>query len=462
LRGNERVAPVAKRQINYRLRDWGISRQRYWGCPIPIIHCEVCGVVPVPVKDLPVQLPEDVTFDRPGNPLDRHPTWKNVACPQCGKAARRETDTMDTFVDSSWYFARFTDPWIESAPTDRKMVDAWLPVDQYIGGIEHAILHLLYSRFFTRAMKKTGHAGVDEPFAGLFTQGMVVHETYAKENGEWVTPAEVTIEGIEGGARTAKLVTTGEPIKIGSIEKMSKSKRNTIDPDDIMATYGADVARWFMLSDSPPERDVEWTERGVQGAWRFTNRLWRLVGEAAEIAAKAPAARPDSFSEPALAIRKAAHGALAKVTDAVEKLHFNVCVAHTYEFANALGSAVANTAVTPDFAWAVREAAGILVRLFHPMMPHLAEECWAALGHATLVADEPWPVLEAELLVENTITLPVQINGKKRADVTVARDAKSPEIEAAVLALDAVQKALDGKRPKKVIVVPQRIVNVVA
>ncbi|MBX9847135.1 MAG: leucine--tRNA ligase [Xanthobacteraceae bacterium] len=457
-RGNR---PVAQRQVNYRLRDWGISRQRYWGCPIPIIHCEACGVVPVPVKDLPVQLPEDVTFDKPGNPLDRHPTWRNVACPQCGKPARRETDTMDTFVDSSWYFIRFTDPWNESAPTDPKVANAWMPVNQYIGGIEHAILHLLYSRFFTRAMRKTGHVNLDEPFAGLFTQGMVVHETYQKADGEWVTPAEVTIEGADD-ARTAKLTATGEPIKIGSVEKMSKSKRNTIDPDDIMATYGADVARWFMLSDSPPERDVEWTERGVQGAWRFTNRLWRLVGEAAGIAAQAPATRPDSFSEPALALRKAAHGALSKVTDAVEKLHFNVCVAHIYEFANALGSAVANTQVTPDFAWSVKEAAGILVRLFHPMMPHLAEECWAALGHKTLVADEAWPALEAGLLVENTITLPVQINGKKRADVTVAREAKAPEIEAAVLALDAVQKALDGKRPKKVIVVPQRIVNVVA
>src|SRR4051812_38341988 len=458
-RGNR---PVGQRQVNFRLRDWGISRQRYWGCPIPIIHCDSCGVVPVPVKDLPVELPEDVTFDRPGNPLDRHPTWKNVACPQCGKAARRETDTMDTFVDSSWYFIRFTDPWIADAPTDPKIANAWMAVDQYIGGIEHAILHLLYSRFFTRAMKKTGHVNVDEPFAGLFTQGMVVHETYAKQNGEWVTPAEVTIDGAEGGARSAKLTTTGEPIKIGGIEKMSKSKKNTIDPDDIMATYGADVARWFMLSDSPPERDVEWTERGVQGAWRFTNRLWRLIGEATELAKNTPAERPTTFGEPALALRKAAHGALARVSDAIEKLHFNVAVAHIYEFANALGGAVAKPAASPDFAWAMKEAAGILVRLFHPMMPHLAEECWAELGHKTLVADEAWPTLEPELLVENTITLPVQINGKKRADVTVARDAQAPEIEAAVLALDAVQRILEGKRPKKVIVVPQRIVNVVA
>jgi leucyl-tRNA synthetase len=448
--------------VNFRLRDWGISRQRYWGCPIPVIHCEACGVVPVPAKDLPVELPEDVTFDRPGNPLDRHPTWKHVACPRCGAQARRETDTMDTFVDSSWYFARFTDPWNTEAPTDPKVADAWLPVDQYIGGIEHAILHLLYSRFFTRAMKATGHVGLDEPFAGLFTQGMVVHETYRRANGEWVTPAEVRLEVAEGGARRAVLAATGEPIEIGSIEKMSKSKKNTIDPDDIIATYGADVARWFMLSDSPPERDVEWTERGVQGAWRFTNRLWRLIGEAAEAAKSAPAERPASFGEAALALRKAAHGALAKVSDAIEKLHFNVAVAHIYEFANALGSAVANPADTGDFRWALREAADIMVLLFNPMMPHLAEECWAALGHTTLVADAAWPAVETALLVENTIVLPVQINGKKRADVTVARDAANMDIEAAVLALESVRKALDGKPPKKVIVVPQRIVNVVA
>ena len=271
--------PRAQRQVNFRLRDWGISRQRYWGCPIPVIHCPACGVVPVPKADLPVTLPDDVTFDRPGNPLDRHPTWKHVKCPQCGGAATRETDTMDTFVDSSWYFERFTDPWIETAPTNLPVVDRWMAVDQYIGGIEHAILHLLYSRFFTRAMRKTGHVGLDEPFAGLFTQGMVVHETYSNKKGEWFAPAEVKVE-TDGETRRASLIATGEEVEIGAIEKMSKSKRNTVDPDEIMSTYGADVARWFMLSDSPPDRDVEWTERGVQGAWRFTNRLWRLVGEA--------------------------------------------------------------------------------------------------------------------------------------------------------------------------------------
>jgi leucyl-tRNA synthetase len=455
--------PVARREINFRLRDWGISRQRYWGCPIPVIHCERCGIVPVPESDLPVKLPDDVDFDRPGNPLDRHPTWKHVTCPQCGEPARRETDTMDTFVDSSWYFARFTDPWIETAPTDRKQVDHWLPVDQYIGGVEHAILHLLYSRFFTRAMKITGHAGLDEPFAGLFTQGMVVHETYQAANGEWVMPAEVKIEGT-GDARRASLIATGEAVEIGPIEKMSKSKRNTVDPDDIIADYGADTARWFMLSDSPPERDVIWTEEGVQGAGRFVQRLWRLVREAGEVAAGADLPRPATFGEPALALRKAAHRALAHVSEDIERLRFNVCIAHIYEFANAFQASLSGLESEPlaDYRWAVREAADILVRLFHPMMPHLAEQCWAALGHKTLVASEPWPQLEPELLVESTITLPVQINGKKRAEVTVARNATNGVIEAAVLALDAVKRALDGKPPKKVIVVPQRIVNVVA
>jgi leucyl-tRNA synthetase len=460
-RGNQ---PGARRQINYRLRDWGISRQRYWGCPIPIIHCEECGPVPVPEEDLPVELPDDVDFDRPGNPLDRHMRWRRVACPKCGGWGLRETDTMDTFVDSSWYFIRFTDPWIATAPTDLKIADAWMPVDQYIGGIEHAILHLLYSRFFTRAMKLTRHVRLDEPFTGLFTQGMVVHETYRRADGSYAEPAEVVIEGSDDN-RLAKLVATGEPVEIGPIEKMSKSKRNTVDPDDIISTYGADTARWFMLSDSPPERDVNWTEQGVQGAWRFIQRFWRIVGEVAVMTRAAPSDRPSTFSPAALAVRKAAHGALAKVSENIEKLHFNVCLAQIRECTNALVAAMEEGAArgeqTGDFLWAVREAATILVQLIHPMMPHLAEECWAVLGQKTLVACEPWPQLEQALLIENTVTLPVQVNGRKRADVTVARDARNVDIEAAVLALEAVQRALDGKRPKKVIVVPQRIVNVV-
>jgi leucyl-tRNA synthetase len=456
---------VGERRVNYRLRDWGISRQRYWGCPIPMIHCEKCGTVPVPEKDLPVTLPEDVTFDRPGNPLDHHPTWKHVACPQCGAPARRETDTMDTFVDSSWYFVRFTDPWIASGPTNPQIANAWMPVDQYIGGVEHAILHLLYSRFFIRGMHRCGHLDLDEPFDGMFTQGMVVHETYRDADGAWWMPSEVRIQG-SGSERKAEVIATGAEVVIGPTEKMSKSKRNTVDPDDIMSTYGADTARWFMLSNSPPDRDVDWTEEGVQGAGRFVQRLWRTVGDIAELTAPKSASRPHNFGDAALAVRKAAHGALAKVSDDVEKLRFNLCVAQIYELTNTLQATLAgiqgNGNLPSDLAWALREAGEILVQLFHPMMPHLAEECWAALGHDTLVADAPWPQVEAELLVEETVTLPVQVNGRKRADVTVARDAGTPDIEAAVLRLEAVKRALEGKIPKKVIVVPQRIVNVVA
>jgi leucyl-tRNA synthetase len=458
MRGN---APVGERQVNFRLRDWGISRQRYWGCPIPVIHCPKCDVVPVPDDQLPVVLPEDVTFDKPGNALDHHPTWKHVTCPKCGAKAQRETDTMDTFVDSSWYFARFTDPWNEKAPTTPEVANRMMPVDQYIGGVEHAILHLLYSRFFTRAMKATGHIGMDEPFAGMFTQGMVVHETYQKADGTYVTPAEVKVEVI-GGERRATMIYGDEEVTIGPIEKMSKSKKNTVDPDDIIASYGADVARWFMLSDSPPDRDVIWSDERVQGASRFVQRLWRLVNESAEIAKAAPADRPASFGADALGLRKAAHGALDKVSSGIERLHFNVCLAHIREFANALAEILGKDGKpAADTAWAVREAATILVQLFAPMMPHLAEECWQVLGQSGLISEANWPQIERDLLVEDTVTLVVQVNGKKRGDVTVPRVAQNPEIEAAVLALDAVKLALGGKAVRKVIVVPMRIVNVV-
>lgn len=463
LRGN---APVAERQVNFRLRDWGISRQRYWGCPIPVIHCPRCDVVPVPDADLPVELPDDATFDKPGNALDHHPTWKHVTCPQCGGKAVRETDTMDTFVDSSWYFARFTDPWNENSPTTPAVANRMMPVDQYIGGVEHAILHLLYSRFFVRAMKATGHIAMDEPFAGMFTQGMVVHETYQKADGSYVQPAEVKID-VGGNGRRAVLMTTGEDIQIGAIEKMSKSKKNTVDPDDIIETYGADVARWFMLSDSPPDRDVIWSDERVQGASRFVQRLWRLVNEAAELGKDAPAARPASFGADATALRKTAHGALDKVTTGIERLHFNVCLAHIREFANAFSEALQRPGQpAPDLAWAIREAGQILVQLFSPMMPHLAEECWQVLftnglGRTGLVSEASWPQIERDLLVEDSVTLVVQVNGKKRGELTVATAAQNPEIEAAVLTLDAVKLALDGKPVRKVIIVPKRIVNVV-
>jgi leucyl-tRNA synthetase len=462
LRGN---APVGERQVNFRLRDWGISRQRYWGCPIPVIHCPKCDVVPVPDKDLPVALPEDVSFDKPGNALDHHPTWKHVMCPQCGAKAVRETDTMDTFVDSSWYFARFTDPWNETSPTTPDVANRLMPVDQYIGGVEHAILHLLYSRFFTRAMKATGHIDLKEPFAGMFTQGMVVHETYQKADGAYVTPAEVKVESV-GADRSATLLSSGELVAIGAIEKMSKSKKNTVDPDDIIATYGADVARWFMLSDSPPDRDVIWSDERVQGASRFVQRLWRLVHEAAEAGKTAPAAKPTSFGTDALGLRKAAHGALDKVSTGIERLHFNVCLAHIREFSNALSDVLARPGqpspdMTPDLTWAIHEAATILVQLFAPMMPHLAEACWGVLGQSGLVSEANWPKIERDLLVEDTVTLVVQVNGKKRGEVTVPRTAQNPEIEAAVLALDAVKQSLGDKPVRKVIVVPMRIVNVV-
>ena len=457
----------ASRKVQFRLRDWLISRQRYWGCPIPVIHCDDCGAVPVSETDLPVRLPDHVSFDKPGNPLDHHPTWKHVACPNCGREARRDTDTMDTFVDSSWYFARFTDPWNGTQPTDLAYVDGpngWLPVNQYIGGIEHAILHLLYSRFFARAMKATGHLNsVEEPFRGLFTQGLVVHETYKLgngANGAWVTPAEVKVEDANG-RRRASMITSGEEVAIGPIEKMSKSKKNVVDPDDIIAEYGADTARWFMLSDSPPERDVIWTGAGVEGAHRFIQRVWRLVSEIAQaVAGVSPApAREGS----AASISKATHKTVKAVGEDIEQLGFNKAVARLHELVNVLSPQVAG-ASSADAAvrGALREAVEALVRMFAPMMPHLAEECWAALGGKDLVANQPWPEFDPALVIDDEIVLPVQINGKKCGELTVDRDADRAVVEEAALALDFVRKALNGTPPRRVIIVPRRIVNVVA
>jgi len=455
--------PQGRRQVNYKLRDWGISRQRYWGCPIPVIHCEACGIVPVPEAELPVRLPDDVTFDAPGNPLDRHPTWKHVACPVCGGPARRETDTMDTFVDSSWYYARFTDPWNEATPTTPELANSWLPVDQYIGGVEHAILHLLYSRFFSRAMSKCGHLDVAEPFAGMFTQGMVVHETYRNAEGDWVAPSEVYIE-TGGNGRRAFAVGSDAPIEIGPIEKMSKSKRNTLDPDEIIASYGADTARWFVLSDSPPDRDVVWTEAGVQGAYKQTQRLWRLICEIERIVGAERPPKPSHFSAEAAKVRRTAHAALAKIEDDIERFRFNVGIATIYELVNALSAVVGEveqTAIPDDLRFAFAEAADILVQCFAPIMPHLAEECWAVLGHETLVAQSPWPQVDRMLIVATHVTMPVQVNGRKRADLTIERDADAKTVEIAALTLDAVMRAMDNKPAKKVIVVPNRIVNVV-
>ncbi len=442
--------------VNYRLRDWGISRQRYWGCPIPVIHCKTCGTLPVPREQLPVILPDDVSFAAPGNPLDRHPTWKHVACPKCGGAAERETDTFDTFVDSSWYFARFTAPHA-ATPTEKATVDHWLPVDQYIGGIEHAILHLLYSRFFTRAMRQTGHLSFDEPFAGLFTQGMVNHETYRDDKGQWVPPSDIEIETL-GGTRVARRTSDGATVEIGSVEKMSKSKKNIVDPDDIIAKYGADTARWFMLSDSPPERDVQWSDAGAEGAWRFTQRVWRMATEKPEELAAPGEAMPASFAEDELALRRAAHQALAAATDDFDNLRFNRAVARVYELANAItGFAPA----TPAGKWAKREALELLIQIVAPMMPHLAEECWEALGRKEPVVAADWPVADRALLVEDSVTIAVQVNGKRRDELTIARDADRETVERAALALEKVGKAIDGKTVRKVIVVPGKIVNIV-
>ena len=436
--------------VQYRLRDWGVSRQRYWGCPIPVIHCEACGAVPVPEKDLPVVLPEDVAFDTPGNPLDHHPTWKNVACPQCGKAARRETDTCDTFVDSSWYFARYCSATDATQPVAREAADYWLPVDQYVGGVEHAILHLLYARFFARAMKKTGHIGVDEPFAGLFTQGMVCHESYKSAEGAWLYP-ETVQKNADG---TAFKIDDKTPVAVLRGDKMSKSKCNVVDPGRIISGYGADTARLFMLSDSPPERDLEWTEAGVEGAWRYINRLWRMAEDVASVTPSA-----GQSNEKAEKTRRVIHRTIAQISEAYERFHFNGAVAKIRELSNALEDL---DAANPQESSVLREGVETLTQLIAPMLPHIAEEMWQTLGHQTMLVETAWPKADPALLVENTVTIAVQVNGKLRATITLARDLPAKEVEAAALSDEGVKRALDNKAPKKVIVVPNRIVNVVA
>ena len=449
---------VGEGVVNWRLRDWGVSRQRYWGCPIPVIHCDACGVVPVPDDQLPLRLPEDVTFDRPGNPLDHHPTWKHVPCPSCGAAARRETDTFDTFVDSSWYFARFCSPQA-AVPVDRAAVDGWLPVDQYIGGIEHAILHRLYSRFFTRAMRATGHVAVDEPFAGLFTQGMVTHESYRGADGRWLYPEEVT-RTADGGAVHAG---TGEPVVVGRVEAMSKSKRNTVDPGAIIARFGADTARWFILSDNPPERDMEWTESGVAGAYKFTQRAFRLVEGFTETVDFA--APPETFGQAARALRRATHRAIAGITEALDSFAFNVAVARVYEFANAIGDAERAVAAgdPAGLAWARLEALRTLALLVAPMMPHLAEEIFARLvpDGGTLVAEQAWPQANPALTAAETVTIAVQVMGKLRGTVELPPDSDAALVLAAAEAEPNVARALEGKRVVKRVHVPNRIVNFV-
>ncbi|QNL20038.1 leucine--tRNA ligase [Hyphobacterium sp. CCMP332] len=437
---------------NYRLRDWLVSRQRYWGCPIPIIHCGSCGTVPVPADQLPVELPRDVTFDTPGNPLDRHESWRNVDCPQCGQAAKRETDTLDTFVCSSWYFLRFTSPWCEDRPFDPEAARRWMPVDQYVGGIEHAILHLLYARFFTRALHDCGLIDLPsgEPFAGLFTQGMVTHETYKSESGKWLAPTEI-------GDSDGQLVEleTGRPVTVGAIEKMSKSKKNVVDLDDFIDTYGADAARWFVLSDSPPERDVEYTDGGVDGVWRFVQRLWTVV----DGFDGTDATDMSGVSADGLELRKTAHRSVRDVTEAIEGFRFNSAVAKVHDLVNALRKFLPANAA--DKA-AQKEALTLLAQLISPFMPHLAEACWERLGLNGIVATAAWPEADPALLVDNTVTIAVQVNGKRRGEIELPKGSDKDVAEKTALADPGVARSLEGLTVRKVIVVPDRIVNIVA
>ena len=416
-----------EREIAYRLRDWGVSRQRYWGTPIPIIHCDGCGPVPVPRDQLPVVLPQDVAFDQPGNPLDRAAEWRRASCPRCGGEALRETDTFDTFVDSSWYFIRFASQPLDR-PFDKAEAEKWLPVDQYIGGVEHAILHLLYARFWTKALKRIGRLDVDEPFKGLFTQGMVTHLTFQDSAGRWLTPEEA--QSHDG------------PVTRGRVEKMSKSRKNTVDPEPIVAKYGADAARWFMLSDSPPERDLEWSEAGIEGAARFVQRVWRLASKPTQ---------GDGCDE---GLERRVHRTVAAVGEAIDGLQFNKAVAQLYELVSAIEKA-------PPSATR-RQGVDTLVRLVAPMAPHLAEECWDALGGKGLVANAAWPDFDPALLVEDQVTLAVQVNGKLRDTLSAPRGLGRDEAEALALASEKVQRQLAGASPRKVIVVPDRLVNIVA
>ncbi len=446
-------AGVGERAVNYRLRDWGVSRQRYWGCPIPIIHCSDCGIVPVPKKDLPVVLPEDVNLNKPGNPLAHHPTWKHVNCPICGLDAERETDTFDTFFESSWYFARFASPNSEDTGFTRAAAAYWLPVDQYIGGVEHAVLHLLYSRFFTRALRKCGYLDISEPFSGLLTQGMVCHATFRNDKGNWLLPEAV--ETSSAGNLIDRY--TGAKVSQGRSEKMSKSKKNVVDPEFIIKTYGADTARLFMLSDSPPDRDLDWTDSGIEGAWRYLNRLWRL----AKNTDTAVIAKPDllSLPEDTHKVLRLSHRTIVEVSKDLDRFQFNKAVARLRELTNGI-EALEQT--SPEINYVKQEATKILIQLLAPMLPHLAEEMWADLGHKTLLAETPWPKADEHLIREDNVTIAVQVNGKLRGTLELEKDCPNEETEIAAMALETVITAMGGKKPEKVIIVPNRVVNIVA
>jgi len=443
-------------KITYRLRDWGVSRQRYWGCPVPVIHCGSCGTVPVPEDQLPVTLPDEVDFEQSGNPLDRHPTWKHVACPSCGGASERETDTFDTFFESSWYFAQFGAK-AQSDLVSREEADYWMPVDQYIGGIEHAILHLLYSRFFCRALTDCGYLDVKEPFAGLLTQGMVCHETYRaseESGGGWLFPEQV--ERTANGS--FQHIETGEPVIAGRSEKMSKSRKNVVDPASIIDSYGADTARLFMLSDSPAARDLEWTDSGIDGAWRYTNRLWRLIAEPEFSIAAVGSAQPASLDDGSEDFLRKVHKTIAEVSTDFDQFRFNRAVARIRELTNALSSLEGDG---EDRGWTRRFGCEVAIQLIAPVMPHLAEELWSLLGHTSLLTSVEWPKADEKYLSEDTVTVAVQVNGKLRGTIEVPANVDSSVAEEKALALENVMRATNGSPPRKVIVVPNKVVNVV-
>jgi leucyl-tRNA synthetase len=440
-------------KTQYRLRDWGAVRQRYWGCPIPLVNCEKCGIVAIPELQLPVELPYDINYDAPGNPLDRHPTWKHTTCPGCSGKATRETDTMDTFVDSSWYYLRYLDARNEGEAFSKKAADYWGAVDQYIGGVEHAVLHLLYSRFWTRALRDCGYpVPADEPFTGLFTQGMVTHATFQTDDGKWLYPTDV--EQSHNGAWITK--DGGKPVTMGPQIKMSKSKKNVIDPQDIIDTYGADAARLFILSDSPPDRDLEWSTSGIEGAWKYINKIFRLISENAGLPASA---KPSSFSGAATDLRRATHKTIDAVAKDIEAFHMNKSVARLRELSNTVSSFDAKDDADK---WALREALESFIVMVNPMIPHFAEEAWAMLGHKTPLTQTLWPKADPALLEDDTVTLAVQVNGKMRATIILPANADQKAAESEALAQDTVKAALEGKSVKKIIVVPGRIVNVVA
>lgn len=455
-----------EKRVRYRLRDWGISRQRYWGCPIPLIHCDRCGAVPIPDDQLPVVLPEDLVPDGSGNPLTKTPSFYECSCPRCGQPAHRETDTMDTFVDSSWYFIRYACRDQHAAMTDQR-VNYWLPVDQYIGGIEHAILHLLYSRFWSKVMRDLGLVAFNEPFSNLLTQGMVLNEIFFRKTGsgriQYFNPVEIDVQHDEEGKRSgAVLRADGQPVESGGIGTMSKSKNNGIDPQEIIEQYGADTARLFMMFASPPTQTLEWSDAGVEGAFRFLKRLWRQVylhKQQGKIISETASLAHQDYPADLRGLRCQLHQTIVKVTDDLERRHtFNTAIAAVMELMNKLAAIQDTSLVARRF---MQEALENIVLLLSPIVPHICHALWHALQPSTELLDQPWPQADKQALIQDEIELVVQINGKLRGQIRIAREADQAAIEQAALAHEHIQKNIAGKPVRKIIIVPGRLVNIV-